>query len=85
MTPSPAEQSGHKTTATPIGVKRLRPISGDVRRSIKVNRDLLYEPDDHLKRGAEFRPMRGWRERDMGRATGVTRLCSALAGVPVGM
>jgi hypothetical protein len=37
---------------------RLRPTSGDVRRSTKVYRDLLYEPDEHLKRDAEFPPMR---------------------------
>ena len=32
----------------------MRPISRDVRRSTEVNRDLLYEPDEHLKRDAEF-------------------------------
>jgi len=54
-----AEQSGDSTAATVAGVKRLRPISRDVRRSTEVNRDLLYESDEHLKRDAEFPPMRG--------------------------
>lgn len=40
---------------------RLRPISRDVRGSTEVNRDLLYEPDEHLKRDGEFPPMRGLR------------------------
>ena len=44
---------------TGIGVKRLRPISRDVRRSTEISRDLLYERDEHLKRDAEFPPMRG--------------------------
>jgi hypothetical protein len=30
-------------------------------RSTEVNQDLLYEPDEHLKRDAEFPPMRGKR------------------------
>jgi len=37
---------------SPSGVKRLRPTGCDVRRSIEVNRDLLYETDEHLKRDA---------------------------------
>jgi hypothetical protein len=41
------------------GVKRPRPISRDVRRSTKVNRDLLCERDEHLKRDAEFPATRG--------------------------
>ena len=45
-----------RRAATPSssGVKRLRLISRDARRSTEVNRDLLYEPDEHLKRDAEF-------------------------------
>ena len=49
----------HLTTV--LGVKRLRSISRDVRRSTEFNRDLLYEPDENLKRDAEFPPMRGKR------------------------
>ena len=45
------------------GVKRLRPISRDVRRSTEVKRDLLYGSDEHLKRDAKFPPMRGFRGR----------------------
>ena len=41
-------------------MKRLRAISRDLRRSTEVNRDLLYEPDEHLKRDAEFPRMRGY-------------------------
>jgi hypothetical protein len=60
------EQSGRADAVTASGVKRLRPISSDVRRSTKVNRDLLYEPDEHLKRDAEFPPMRGKRGSGVG-------------------
>ena len=54
-------RSSHGAIVAAIGVKRLRPISRDVRRRTEVNRDLLYEPDEHLKRDAEFPPMRGKR------------------------
>ena len=54
-------RSGRLTVAP--GVKRLRPISRDVRRSTEVNRDLLYDPDEHLERDAEFPPKRGLQGR----------------------
>ena len=45
-------RTGHGGGATASGVKRLRPTGRDVRRSTEVNRDVLYEPDEHLKRDA---------------------------------
>jgi len=48
--------------ATAVSLKRLRPISRHVRRSTEFNRDLPYEPDEHLKRDAELPRMRGCAE-----------------------
>ena len=42
-----------------------------------VIRDLLYERDEHLKRGAEFPAFRGYRD-DLFEGTGVVK--DALAG-----
>jgi len=50
---------GVETSTAAEGVKRLRPISRDVRRSTDGNRDLLYEPDKHLNHDAGFPRMRG--------------------------
>lgn len=46
-------------------VRRDAPASDQSRctGSTEVNRDPLYEPDAHLKRDAEFPPMRGKRAR----------------------
>jgi hypothetical protein len=53
-------------------VKQLRPISRDVRRRTEVNRDLLYVPDEHFTRAAEFPPMRGKRVSVGAPASGLT-------------
>jgi hypothetical protein len=57
----------HGAVATPAWLLQAReagrPISRDVRQSGEFNRDLLYEPDEHLKRDAEFPPLRGTDDR----------------------
>ena len=45
-------ESSHAPGVIASGVKRVRPTGRDVPRSTEVNRDLLYEPDEHLKRDA---------------------------------
>ena len=56
-----AEQRGRVVGATAVSLKRLRPISRHVRRRTEFNRDLPYEPDEHLKRDAELPRRRGLR------------------------
>ena len=57
-----ASRSSSANGRSPLGVKRLGPTGRDVRRKTEVNRDLLYETDEYLKRDAQFPPLRGCAE-----------------------
>jgi hypothetical protein len=48
--------NSHDAGVAPSGVKRQRPTGPTYGEAPRVNRDLLYETDKHLKRDAKFPP-----------------------------